>query len=147
MTVIVFVVVWAFLLAAIFAFQPRYPDPPEVELSVISQSSGYKIEISDISESKHVNDYRVAVLKDGLVWFDCRDHLQSYPDSYPIVMGTGPTGEYLNFTNLMGGHGLTRGDYFTLESLTSGSEYEFTLFWRFGQHGDQVIASALVEAQ
>ena len=45
------------------------------------------------------------------------------------MIGTGPAGEYLNFTDLMADGKLTGGDFFTLENLDSGSQYEVILLW------------------
>jgi len=74
-------------------------------------------------------------LKDGTPW-----------TGFPKIVvdgaiGTGPAGEYLNFTDLTADGKLTRGDFFRLEDLTSGSQYEVVLLMAWN---DTKIASEVI---
>ncbi|MCJ2556249.1 MAG: hypothetical protein LN415_03980 [Candidatus Thermoplasmatota archaeon] len=66
--------------------------------------------------------FKVSVLKDGIPW-------GSPSVVWQGACGTGWAGEYLNFTDLTSDGKLTGGDFFTLENLTSGSQYEVILIW------------------
>ncbi|MFQ6107902.1 MAG: hypothetical protein ACE5QF_10040 [Thermoplasmata archaeon] len=84
---------------------------------------GYEIEVGPLSRREALGACKVAVLKDGTPW-------PGFPKIIADgVTGTGPAGEYLNFTDLTSDDELTGGDFFTLENLTSGSQYEVILLW------------------
>ena len=96
---------------------------PTVVMVTTLTPYGYELEIQAPSRREALSAYKVAVLKDGTPWA-----------GFPKIvvdgaMGTGPAGEYLNFTDLTADGKLTGGDFFTLENLESGSTYEVILIW------------------
>ena len=97
------------------------PCGPSAEMATHPTSYGYELEIASTCETCELNAWKVAVLKDGTPWF------WSPKVVWDGAIGTGPAGEYLNFTDLTGDDELTDGDFFTLENLTSGSTYEVIL--------------------
>ncbi|MCK4456892.1 MAG: hypothetical protein KAW39_04050 [Thermoplasmata archaeon] len=68
--------------------------------------------------------YKVSVLKDGTPWSNMPVVLSGGME----VKNSGGDG-WLNFTDLTSDGKLTGGDFFTLENLTSGSQYEVILLW------------------
>ncbi len=93
------------------------------------------IEVSSPSRLEPLENYKVLVLKDGTPW-----------PGYPKVLihgdiGVGPEREYLNFTDLTSDGQLSGGDFFTLEHLESGSQYEIILLWAAN---DNELASEVV---
>jgi len=96
---------------------------PSFDLTVSSTPEGYEIEFTVVSEAHSLDSYEVDILKDGERWggFPARIEHGS--------LGQGPAGEYLNFTDPTLDGNLTTYDWFTLENLESGAEYEFILLW------------------
>ena len=95
---------------------------PTVDMVVFWTSEGYELEVAAPSRMEALSAYKVTVLKDGIPW------------GTPSVVkqgdcGNGPVNEELNFTDLTADGKLTGGDFFTLENLTSGSQYEVILLW------------------
>lgn len=83
-----------------------------------------EFEIIGVTQNMDLSLYEVTVLKDNTSWL-----------YYPRIlfdgnMGTGPAGEYLNFTDMDADGKLTRWDFLTLENLASGSLYEVVLSWK-----------------
>lgn len=123
-----FSVVSAVILFALFSIPSStvYPPcghEPSVDTVTWPTWDGYELEIAGLSRARDLDAYKVAVLKDGTPW-------AGFPKIVVAgAMGTGPAGEYLNFTDLTSDGKLTGGDFFTLENLTSGSQYEFILLW------------------
>ncbi len=125
-------VVSAVILFAVFSipsstFIYRNGHGPTVDMVAFRTSEGYELEIAAPSRVEALSAYKVTVLKDGVQW------------GSPSVVwqgecGTGPAGEYLNFTDLTSDGKLTGGDFFTLEDLTSGSTYEVILLWAADYH-------------
>jgi len=96
---------------------------------------GMEIEVSSPSRLEPLENYKVSVLKDGTPW-----------SGFPKVLsdgniGIGPASEHLNFTDLMSDGKLSGGDFFTMESLESGSQYEIILLWAAN---DNKIASHVI---
>jgi hypothetical protein len=93
---------------------------PTVDLS---SSWGVEFEVGFTSREVPCECYKVAVLKDGAPW----------PGLPAIVteglIGTAPSGERMYFVDLTGNEKLTVGDFFTLENLESGAQYEVVLLW------------------
>jgi len=122
-----FSVVSVGILFAVFStpsstFYPWNGHAPTVEMVVRPTWEGYEFELAAPSRVEALSAYKVTVLKDGIPW------------GAPSVVkqgdcGNGPVNEELNFTDLTADDKLTGGDFFTLESLTSGSEYEVILLW------------------
>ncbi|TET89677.1 MAG: hypothetical protein E3J35_09200, partial [Methanomassiliicoccales archaeon] len=96
-----FSVVSAMVLFALFSLPPPPPLEPggcgtttAVDFSVTQTPWGYEFEIVFPSRIVAYDCYKVAVLKDGTPW-----------TGFPKIVvdgaiGTGPAGEYLNFTDL-----------------------------------------------
>ena len=102
---------------------PPHGHAPTVVMVTTLTPYGYELEIQAPSRREALSAYKVAVLKDGTPWA-----------GFPKIvvdgaMGTGPAGEYMDFTDLTSDGILTRGDFFTLENLESGSTYEVILIW------------------
>lgn len=123
-----FSVVSVVILFVLFPFPsstvyPPCSHEPSVDTVTWPTWDGYELEIAGLSRARNLDAYKIAVLKDGTPWA-----------GFPKIVvngaiGTGPAGEYLNFTDLTSDGKLTGGDFFTLENLTSGSQYEFILLW------------------
>ncbi len=95
---------------------------PTAEMITTPTSDGYELELAAPSRQESLNAYKVSVLKDGTPW------------GAPAVVKNGEvltatTGEKLNFTDLTSDTKLTGGDFFTLEVLESGAQYEVILLW------------------
>ena len=99
------------------------PGAPVVAMITSPTAKGYELEIAGVSRPENLDAYKVTVVKDLIPWAVFPKILVDG------VIGTGPAGEYLNFTDLTGDGKLTGGDFFTLENLTSGSQYEVILLW------------------
>ena len=97
---------------------------PTVGMSATPSPAGYRIDILGVTEHKDLGRYEVSVLKDNSSWSGSPRILSDGG------LGTGPAGEYLNFTDSNGDGSLSRWDFFTLDNLTSGSVYEVVLFFR-----------------
>ena len=93
-------------------------------MSATPSPAGYRIDILGVTEHKDLGRYEVSVLKDNSSWSGSPRILSDGG------LGTGPAGEYLNFTDSNGDGSLSRWDFFTLDNLTSGSVYEVVLFFR-----------------
>jgi len=102
---------------------PERNSYPTFYLALSSTPEGYEVEFTVVSEVHSLDRYEVSVLKDGERWCGFPRPLENGP------VGRGPAGEYLNFTDLTGDGNLTTYDWFTLENLESGTEYELVLFW------------------
>lgn len=95
---------------------------PTAEMITTPTQDGYELEVAAPSRQEALNAYKVSVLKDGTPW------------GTPAALAggnilTGPAGEKLNFTDLTSDTKLTGGDFFTLEVLESGAQYEVILLW------------------
>ena len=123
-----FSVVSAMVLFALFSIPSSTVYPPCGQVSIVDMITtptpdGYELDIAPPSRREALGAYKVTVLMDGTPW-------AGFPEIViDGAIGTGPAGEYLNFTDLTSDGKLTEGDFFTLENLTSGSQYEFILLW------------------
>lgn len=125
-------VVSAIILFALFSTPPplwsqcEAGDPlqsPLVVLSATPTPGGYEFEIEFASREVPCDCYKVAVLKDGASWA-----------GFPKIVvdggiGLGPADEYLSFTDLNSDGSLSLGDFFAMERLEPGTEYELILLW------------------
>ncbi|MCJ2555797.1 MAG: type IV pilin [Candidatus Thermoplasmatota archaeon] len=81
------------------------------------------------------SSYEVSVLMDGTAW-------SGFPKALSAgLIGSGPANENLTYTDVAGVDTLTKGDFFTLEGLSSGSTYELLLIWAAD---DGVITSEII---
>ncbi|GAG15877.1 unnamed protein product, partial [marine sediment metagenome] len=114
----ILIVISAYILSSLpsILFPPADPGCgcPEVGMMALPGFDGYRIQMSDVSEIEALTPYGVAVLKNGSPFFDNTRVLSTGH------IGTGPAGEYLNFTDITRDGQLSVGDYFTLENLSSG---------------------------
>ncbi|MCK4457623.1 MAG: hypothetical protein KAW39_07780 [Thermoplasmata archaeon] len=115
-----------------YVFRPLLPTgdcrAPTVGLSATPSFNGYRIDVLGVTEHKNLGLYGVSVIKDNLSW---SSGLEILSDGELII---GPAGEHLNFTDMNGDGYLSRWDIFTLDSLTSGSQYEVVLFFTDCDH-------------
>lgn len=85
---------------------------------------GYRFSIRFVAEIKPLDCFKVVVLKNGAPLFpDLPTNVTE--GVMEVIQG----GESLIFTDSDGDGRLTRGDYFTLERLDSGTLYELVLLW------------------
>lgn len=119
--VILMVVVVVFSYIVFIPSLSEPPGPPTVDMGwdIFDEA----IEISRPSREEPLDAYKVMVLGDDTPWTD-----------FPKVVregtiGRGPSGEYLNFTDLTSDGDLTGGDFFIFEKLQSGARYELKLIW------------------
>ena len=98
---------------------------PTVEMITTSTSEGYELQFAQPSRAEGLTAYKVTVLKDSVAW----SVMPVLLSNGMTIQNTGGAGEWLNFTDLLGEGDLTGGDFFTLEKLDSGSEYEVILLW------------------
>ncbi len=95
---------------------------PTINITYTPTERGYELKVTT-DRAEGYRSYEVTVLKDGTAW-------SGFPKALTAgAIGTGPATEYLNFTDVAGADKLTTGDFFTLESLASGSTYELMLIW------------------
>ena len=121
-------VVSAMILFALFSIPSSTVYPPcghgsSVHMITTPTPDGYELDIAAPINGENLDAYKIAVLKDGTPWAGFPKILVDG------VIGSGPAGEYLNFTDLTSNGKLTGGDFFMLENLTSGSQYEVILLW------------------
>ncbi|MFQ6127826.1 MAG: archaellin/type IV pilin N-terminal domain-containing protein [Thermoplasmata archaeon] len=108
---------------------------PTIDITQEPTPDGYELTVTP-DRSVGYKSYKVTIYKDGSVW-------SGFPKALTAgAIGTGPAGEYLNFTDVAGADKLTKGDFFILEKLTSGSRYELKLIWAAD---DGVITSETVD--
>ncbi|MCJ2669947.1 MAG: hypothetical protein LN416_05495 [Candidatus Thermoplasmatota archaeon] len=129
---------FSFLLVFFVIMPQLVPDQtgPNVDMNAHPTNEGFDIIITTDREEP-LSMFELRVLKDGHHW-------SSSPT--PLSDGNilnGPYDEYLNFTDLTGDGRLSNGDFFTLENLSSGSQYEVVLFWA---PNHSMVASELVSA-
>lgn len=98
---------------------------------------GYEFSIRFVAEIKPLDCFKVVVIKDGTPLF-----LGLPTNVTEGDMGVIQGGESLIFTDSDGDGRLTRGDYFTLERLDSGTLYELVLIWAAN---DNKISSEAVQ--
>jgi len=98
---------------------------PTVEMITTSTSEGYELQFAQPSRAEGLTAYKVTVLKDSTAW----SVMPVLLSNGMAIQNTGGAGEWLNFTDLLGEGDLTGGDFFTLENLDSGYEYEVILLW------------------
>ncbi len=98
---------------------------PNVEMTTESTTDGYEFEFAKPSRSEALSSYKVNVMKNGVAW----SVMPVLLSDGMTIENTGGAGEWLNFTDALGEGDLTAGDFFTLEELASGSEYEVAIFW------------------
>ncbi len=98
---------------------------------------GYEFSIRFVAEIKPLDCFKVVVIKDGTPLFPGLPTNVTEGD-----MGVIQGGESLIFTDSDGDGRLTRGDYFTLERLDSGTLYELVLIWAAN---DNKISSEAVQ--
>ena len=121
--VIVTLVVLVILFYQLSLVCPGRSAYPHFDTVVSPSPDGYEIDVVGVSEVHALEKYQVSILKNGERWGGLPVQLERGP------LGRGPIGEYLNFTDLNSDGNLTRGDWFTLENLEAGTEYELVLFW------------------
>lgn len=129
---------FVFLLVFFVTMPQLVPDRwgPNVDMVAHPTNEGFDIIIT-IDREEPLSRFELRVLKDGHFW-------SSSPT--PLSDGNilnGPYDEYLNFTDLTGDGRLSNGDFFTLENLSSGSQYEVVLVWALTNH---CMATELVKA-
>jgi flagellin-like protein len=107
---------------------------PTIDLMQEAVGNGYELKVTPARTVGH-NSYEVSVLKDGVPWSGFPKALAAGP------IGTGPAGEFLNFTDVAGPDSLSKGDYFTLQNLDSDTRYELLLIWAAD---DGVITSEVI---
>ena len=116
---IIVVVVFSYVI-----FIPSFsetPGPPTVDMGWDLWRE--RIQISQTSREEPLNAYKVMVLGNDMPWTD-------FPKAVRDGMiGEGPAGENLHFTDLASDGNLTSGDYFRLSNLQSGVHYEVKLIW------------------
>ena len=122
-------VVSAVVLFAVFSIPSGIVYPPcghgpAVDMVTSPTTNGYELEIGPPSRMEALGAYKVSVLKDGTPWSNMPVVLSGGME----VKNSGGDG-WLNFTDLTSDGKLTGGDFFTLENLTSGSQYEVILLW------------------
>ncbi|MEE9115653.1 MAG: hypothetical protein V3U09_02005 [Thermoplasmata archaeon] len=125
----------AFLYVSVSPLHPCSESTGAPVVDLVWPPFGMEIEVSSPSRLEPLEDYKVSVLKNGEPW-----------PGYPKVLihgdvGVGPEREYLNFTDLTSDGQLSGGDFFTLENLESGSQYEIILLWAAN---DNELASEVV---
>jgi flagellin-like protein len=98
---------------------------PTVDMTRIPTADGYKLEIASPSRTEGLNAYKVSVLKGGTPWSDGPKALVGNLE----WTNPGAGDEWLNFTDLTLDDKLTGGDFFDLENLESGAQYEVVLLW------------------
>lgn len=108
----------------IYAREPSDPCClcPDVEMFQRNRPSGYELEVYT-SRTEPLYFFRVTAFTNGTEWTGFPKTLE------PFTLGRGPLGGYLNFTDITWDGRLSNGDFFTLESLESGSQYEIILIW------------------
>lgn len=110
------------------------PPPPEprcgygrgaiARLEATETLVDYRFTIDYVSKIVPLDCFKVVVIKDGTSLFP--DLPTNVTEG---VMGAIQGGESLIFTDSDGDGKLTRGDYFALERLDSGTVYEVVLLW------------------
>ena len=97
--------------------------------------------VGGVSVVVPLQHYRVDVQKDGQSWTGFPATLME--TTMNTTHNRGPSGEWLNFTDVDQNFGLSWGDTFTLENLESGSEYQIVLRW---WEDNRVVVSETVTA-
>lgn len=129
---------FVFLLVSFVMIPQLVPDRwgPNVGMVAHPTNEGFDITITTDREEP-LGRFELRVLKDNSFWLS-----SPTPLSDGSILN-GPYDEYLNFTDLTGDGRLSNGDFFTLENLSSGSQYEVVLYWA-PYHS--MVASELVSA-
>lgn len=119
--VILIVVVVVFSYMIFIPSLSETPGPPTVNMGwdIFRES----IKIWQPSREEPLNAYNVMVLGDDIPWTDFPKVVRDG------MIGEGPAGEKLYFTDLASDGNLTSGDYFRLSNLQSGVHYEVKLIW------------------
>jgi len=126
-------------LLVLFVIMPQLvPDRwgPNASMVAHPTNEGFDIIVTTDREEP-LSMFELRVHKDGHFWSSSHT-----PLSDGNILN-GPYDEYLNFTVLNGDGRLSNGDYFTLENLSSGSQYEVILIWALYDH---VMCTELVSA-
>ena len=128
LVVMAFIILMIIVYALLYFSSPLLPSDdcnvPTVGLTTTLIPNGIEIEVTGVTQNMDLSLYEVTVLKDNTSRFDNPRIL------FDGNMGTGPAGEYLNFTDVDADGRLTRWDFLTLENLASGSLYEVVLSWK-----------------
>ena len=135
---IALLLLFVFLLVLFVIMPQLVPDRwgPNASMVAHPTNEGFDIIITT-DRVEPLSMFELRVMKDGHFW-------SSSPT--PLSDGNilnGPYDEYLNFTDLNGDGRLSNGDFFTLENLSSGSQYEVILIWALN---DNLVTTELVSA-
>ncbi|MEE9490047.1 MAG: hypothetical protein V3V91_06375 [Thermoplasmata archaeon] len=124
--IVVAVTIAAAVLSAQFTYDRGPPEPccymcPDVEMILRETQEGYEIEIYVDVRVSHLEEFEVNAYTNDTLWSGFPMTLE------PSSLGQGPSGEWLNFTDLTWDELLTDGDFFTLENVRPGARYEIVL--------------------
>ena len=114
---------------------------PHVQLHTTETPEGFEVMVGGVSMVVPLQHYRVDVQKDGRSWTGFPATLIDTTEN--LTYDWGPSGEWLNFTDVDQNFGLSWGDTFTLGDLESGSEYQIVLRW---WEDNRVVVSETVTA-
>lgn len=129
--VVVAITIAAAVLFAQFTYDRGPPEPccymcPDVEMFLRETQEGYEIEIR-VDRTEALEAFEVSVFTNDTLWSGFPMTLES------TSLGQGPSGEWLNFTDLLSDERLTGGDFFTLENVRPGTRLEVVLIWSLDQ--------------
>lgn len=125
-------IIAAAVLSAQFTYDRGPPEPccymcPDVEMILRKTSEGYEIEIRVDITVRALEEFEVNAYTNGTLWTGFPMTLE------PTSLGQGPSGEWLNFTDITWDERLTDGDFFTLENVRPGARYEIVLIMEWDQ--------------
>lgn len=124
-------IIAAAVLSAQFTYDRGPPEPccfmcPDVEMTLRETSEGYEIEIF-VDRREAFETFEVSAFTNDTLWSGFPMTLES------TSLGQGPSGEWLNFTDLTSDGRLSDGDFFTLENVRPGTRLEVVLIWSLDQ--------------
>ena len=124
-------IIAAAVLSAQFTYDRGPPEPccymcPDVEMILRETQQGYEIEIY-VDRREPFEAFEVSAFTNDTLWSGFPMTLES------TSLGQGPSGEWLNFTDVTGDGRLSGGDFFTLENVRPGTRLEVVLIWSLDQ--------------
>ena len=130
--VIAATIIAAAVLFAQFTYDRGPPEPccymcPDVEMFLRETSEGYEVEIRVDIRVSALEEFEVNAYTNDTLWSGFPMTLE------PTSLGQGPSGEWLNFTDITWDERLTDGDFFTLENVRPGARYEIVLIMEWNQ--------------